>query len=103
MQDASPSTGPSLHAHVLMTQPRYSVATTESSMAMSDVVNRIMMTYASVPLASTRQCVGIWLLSILKYCTAVEELSRHLESIQSILTDLLAEGDEFTQVWCAHV
>ena len=66
--------------------------------AMERTLDEIFTNWAPHGQAVVRQGAGVWLVSLLKFCGTHPAVSARLSDIQMILTDFLAEGDEFTQV-----
>jgi len=60
-------------------------------------IDGILEKWARHPLAWRRQAAGIWLVSILKYCSDSPDLPPRLQRIQGSFSNLLSEGDEFAQ------
>ena len=58
------------------------------------VLTEILSKCAKHGLACMRQAAGVWLVSILKYAGKHPDILARLPEIQSMFTDLLAEGDE---------
>lgn len=73
------------------------VATESSAQCFEVVLCYIFDNWVSHALASGRQAAGIWLLSLVKYCPKHPALAKRLKPLQNVFSDLLSEGDEFTQ------
>jgi hypothetical protein len=61
------------------------------------VVDAVLTKWSRHPLSWRRQAAGIWLVSILKYCSESRDLQPRLHRIQGSFSNLLAEGDDFAQ------
>jgi hypothetical protein len=69
-----------------------------SSPLLAALLDEIFSVWLQKTMARARQAAGIWLVSLVRHCGRWTQVLQRLPALQAAFSDLLSEGDDFTQV-----